>query len=50
MAASITVSDSPQLADTPPTTLAMLRRKGSGGPLVDVFKDAIAAAAANHSV
>ncbi len=38
------------LRDAPPTTLAMLLRKGSGSPLVDAFKDAIVAAAANHSV
>ena len=37
------------LRDAPPTTLAMLRRKRSGSPLVDAFRDTIVAAAAHRS-
>lgn len=38
------------LQDAPPTTLAMLVRKRSGSPLIEIFKDAILAVAANHTV
>ena len=37
------------LRDAPPTTLAILRRRRSGSPLGEAFKDTIAAAAANSS-